>query len=68
MGKSKKRSLADDVGALKKKVTEGCAKSEKTEGDAGLRRLRKRLKRVQRKISVRVARIAQAAGKKKVSA
>jgi len=33
-----------------------------------LRRLRKRLKRVQRKISVRAARIAQAAGKKKVSA
>ena len=64
----KKRVLADDLGALKKKVTEGCAKSEKTEGDAGLRRLRKRLKRVQRKISVRVARIAQAAGKKKVSA
>ena len=64
----KKRSLADDLGALKKKVTEGCAKTEKTEGDAGLRRLRKRLKRVQRKISVRAARIAQAAGKKKASA
>ncbi len=64
----KKRSLADDLGALKKKVTEGCAKSEKTEGDAVLRGLRKRLKRVQRKISSRAARIEQAAGKKKAKA
>lgn len=64
----KKRVLADDLGALKKKVTEGCAKSEKTEGDAVLRGLRKRLKRVQRKISSRAARIAQAAGKKKAKA
>ncbi len=64
----KKRSLADDLGVLKKKVTEGCAKSEKTEGDAVLRGLRKRLKRVQRKISSRAARIAQAAGKKKAKA
>ncbi len=64
----KKRSLADDLGALKKKVTEGCTKSEKTDGNAVLRGLRKRLKRVQRKISSRAARIAQAAGKKKAKA
>ncbi len=64
----KKRLLKDAVGTLKKKVTEGCAKSEKTEGDAVLRGLRKRLKRVQRKISSRAARIAQAAGKKKAKA
>jgi tetrahydromethanopterin S-methyltransferase subunit G len=63
-----KRSLKDDVGTLKKKITEGCAKSENSEGDAGLRSLRKRLKRVQRKISSRAARIAQAAGKKKAKA
>jgi hypothetical protein len=64
----KKRSVEDDLGALKKKVGEGCAKGEKAEGDAVLRSLRKRLKRVQRKISSRAARIAQAAGKKKAKA
>ena len=64
----KKRSLKDDLGTLKKKVTESCAKSQKTDGDAVLRSLRKRLKRVQRKISSRAARIAQAAGKKKAKA
>lgn len=65
---SKKRSLEDDLGALKKKVTECRAKSDNPEGDEGARRLRKRLKRVQRKIRSRAARIAQAAGKKKSSA
>ncbi len=64
----KKRSVEDDLGALKKKITEGCAKSEKPDGDEGLRSLRKRLKRVQRKVRSRAARIAQAAGKKKASA
>jgi len=64
----KKRSLKDDLDTLKKKVTESCAKSQKTDGDAGLRSLRKRLKRVQRKISSRAARIEQAAGKKKAKA
>ena len=65
---AKKRSMEDDLGALKKKVAEGCAKSENAEGDKGLRSLHKRLKRVQRKISSRAARIAQAAGKKNASA
>lgn len=63
-----KRSVEDDLGTLKKKVTEGCAKSEKADGDKGLRSLRKTLKRVQRKVRSREARIAQAAGKKKASA
>ena len=62
---AKKRTMEDDLGALKKKVTEGRAKTENPAGDAGLRRLRRHLKRTQRKVCVRVARIAQAAGKKK---
>jgi len=65
---SKKRSVEDDIGTLKSKVSEGRSKSDNAEGNEGLRRLRKRLKRVQRKIQSRAARIAQAAGKKKAGA
>ena len=64
---AKKRTMEEDLGVLKKKVTEGRAKTENQEGDAGLRRLRRHLKRTQRKVRARVARIAQASGKKKAS-
>ena len=64
---AKKRTMEEDLGTLKIKVTEGQAKTENPEGDAGLRRLRRHLKRIQRKVRARVARIAQAAGKKKAS-
>ena len=64
---AKKRTMEEDLGALKKKVTEGRAKTENPAGDAGLRRLRRHLKRTQRKVRARVARVAQAAGKKKAS-
>ena len=64
---AKKRTMEEDLGTLKKKVTEGRSKSANLEGDAGLRRLRRHLKRTQRKVRARAARIAQAAGKKKTS-
>ncbi len=64
---AKKRTVEEDLGVLEKKVTEGRTKSENPEGDAGLRRLRRYLKRTQRKVRVRAARIARAAGKKKAS-
>ena len=64
---AKKRTVEEDLGVLEKKVTEGRTKSENPEGDAGLRRLRRHLKRTQRKVRARAARIAQAAGKKKTS-
>jgi len=64
---TKKRTMEEDLGALKKKVTEGRSKSANPEGDAGLRRLRRHLKRTQRKVQARAARIVQAAGKKKAS-
>lgn len=65
---SKKRTLEEDVGTLKKKVTEGRKASANAEGDESLRKLRKRLKRIQRKIRAHAARLAQASGKKKASA
>lgn len=64
----KKRTVAEDLETLKKKVTEGRAKSENAEGDESLRSLHKHLKRAQRKVSSQAARIAQAAGKKKTAA
>ncbi|MDA0737470.1 MAG: hypothetical protein O2999_02995 [Nitrospirae bacterium] len=64
----KKRTVAEDLETLKKKVTEGRAKSENAEGDESLRNLHKHLKRAQRKVSSQAARIAQAAGKKKAAA
>ena len=64
---AKKRTVEEDLGVLEKKVTEGRTKSENPERDAGLRRLRRHLKRAQRKVRVRAARIARASGKKKAS-
>ncbi len=64
----KKRTTEEDLGALKKKVTEGRAKSENAEGDETLRSLHKHLKRAQRKVRAKAARISQAAGKKKAAA
>ena len=63
----KRRSLEGDVAILKKKVTESRSKSENVKSDKGVRMLHKHLKRAQRKIRSRAARIAQAAGKKKTS-
>ena len=59
-----KRTREDDKAVLEKKVEERRANSENPEGDKDARQLRKRLKRVQRKICCRTARIAKAAGKK----
>ncbi len=59
-----KRTQENDKAVLEKKVKDRRANSENPEGDKDVRRLRKRLKRVQRKISLRAARIAKAAGKK----
>ena len=59
-----KRTQEEDSAVLEKKVRERRADSENPEGDRNLRQLRKRLKRVQRKILGRAARIANAAGNK----
>lgn len=64
----KKRTIEEDLGLLKKKVAEGRAKSENAEGDESLRSLHKHLKRAQRKVRSKAARVAQAAGKKKAAA
>lgn len=61
---AKKRAQEEDKAALEKKVKERRSGSENPEGDRDARQLRKRLKRVQRKISLRASRIAQAAGNK----
>jgi hypothetical protein len=63
----KKRTREEDLGILKKKVAEGQAKGE-SPGNDSLRTLHKHLKRTQRKVRSRAARIAQAAGKKKLAA
>ena len=47
---AKRRSLQDDMIALKTKVKASLAKSENPKGDSAIRSLRKRLKRTQRKI------------------
>ncbi len=61
---AKRRSVEEDQTALQEKVRTALGKTENPEGDDSLRALRKRLKRSQRKIRGRAARIAQAAGKK----
>ncbi len=66
MGNRKTRE--EDRAALEKKVVEKRAGSENPKGENELRRLHKRLKRVQRKIRGKAARIAQAAGKKSKAA
>ncbi len=61
-----KRTPDEDRVALEKKVKEhtGGARPATPEEAARVRRLRKRLKRVQRKIRGKAARVAMAAGKK----
>lgn len=56
------RTLEEDKGVLEKKVKERRAASQNPEGEKDVRRLRKRLKRVQRKIRSKTARVAKAAG------
>jgi len=61
----KKDPLETDIKRLKEKVGARKAKTENAEGDASLRALHKRLKRVQRKKRALALRLAHAQGKKK---
>jgi len=61
----KKDPLETDIKRLKEKVGAWKAKTENAEGDALLRALHKRLKRVQRKKRALALRLAHAQGKKK---
>ena len=61
----KKNPLETDITRLKEKVGARKAQTENAEGDASLRALHKRLKRVQRKKRTQVSRLARAQGKKK---
>jgi predicted nucleic acid-binding Zn-ribbon protein len=61
----KKDPLETDIKRLKEKVGARKAKAENAEGDASLRALHKRLKRVQRKKRSLASRLARAKGKKK---
>jgi len=61
----KKDPLETDIKRLKEKVGARKAKAENAEGDASLRALHKRLKRVQRKKRALASRLARAQGKKK---
>ncbi len=61
---AKKRTQEEDKAVLETRVKERRAGSENPEGDPDARKLRKRLKRVQRKIRLRASRIAMAAGNK----
>lgn len=56
------RTLEEDKGVLEKKVKARRAASQNPEGEKDVRQLRKRLKRVQRKIRSKTARVAKAAG------
>ncbi len=56
------RTLEEDKGVLEKKVKERRAASQNPEGEKDVRQLRKRLKRVQRKIRSKTARVDKAAG------
>lgn len=56
------RTLEEDKGVLEKKVKERRAASQNPEGEKDVRQLRKRLKRVQRKIRSKTARVAKSAG------
>ena len=60
---AKRRSLEEDVDALKKKVKDATAQSEDLKGKVAGRSLKKRLKRVQRKIQVAKKREADRAAK-----
>ena len=60
---AKRRSLQEDMVALKTKVKENCAKDENPEGNPAIRSLRKRLKRSQRKSRIAKKREADRAAK-----
>ncbi len=60
-----KDPLEADIKRLREKVAARKAKTENAEGDAALRALHKRLKRVQRKKRALASRLAHAQGKKK---
>ena len=68
MAKKKKTSLTDEETRLKTKVAEKRVKLENSEGDAPLRKLHKRLKRVQRQRRRLAIRKQHAMGKKKADA
>ncbi|HEX9285391.1 MAG TPA: hypothetical protein VF879_06945 [Nitrospirales bacterium] len=61
----KKSPLEEDLKRLREKVAARKTKTENAEGDAALRALHKRLKRVQRKKRALASRLAHAQGKKK---
>ena len=61
----KKDPLETDIKRLKEKVGARKAKTDNAEGDASLRALHKRLKRVQRKKRALALRLAHAQGKNK---
>lgn len=65
MAKKKTASIETDITRLKGKVSARKAATENAEGDASLRALHKRLKRVQRKKRLMVSRLVRAQGKKK---
>ena len=60
---AKRRSLQEDLVALKTKVKEDSAKAENPEGNPAIRSLRKRLKRSQRKTRIANKREADRATK-----
>jgi predicted nucleic acid-binding Zn-ribbon protein len=60
-----KDPLEADIKRLREKVVARKAKTENAEGDASLRALHKRLKRVQRKKRALALRLVHAQGKKK---
>lgn len=60
----KKDPLETDIKRLKEKVAARKAKAENAEGDAALRALHKRLKRVQRRKRALALRLTHAQGKK----
>jgi predicted nucleic acid-binding Zn-ribbon protein len=60
-----KDPLEADIKRLREKVAASKAKTENAQGDAALRALHKRLKRVQRKKRALASRLAHAQGKKK---
>jgi hypothetical protein len=61
---AKSRSLDEDKQILQKKVQERGTASENPEGDEAIRSLHKRLKRVQRKLSILKKREQQTTSKK----
>ena len=65
---AKKQTAQSDETRLKKKITEKLAGQSKPEGDAGMRSLRKRLKREQRRRRALALRLKHASGNKPTEA